>query len=88
MRIAIIGAGNVGGALGTAFSAAGHEVVFGVRDPSSEKTTAAVSAATGARAETPEEAVVGADVVLFALRWDAATGIAASLPSLDGRIVI
>ena len=32
MRIAIIGAGNVGGGLGAAFSQAGHEVVFGVRD--------------------------------------------------------
>jgi ketopantoate reductase len=35
MRIAIIGARSVGGALGTAFSAVGHAVVFGVRDPES-----------------------------------------------------
>src|SRR5438552_1552214 len=41
MRIAIIGAGNVGGGLGTGLAQAGHEVVFGVRDPDSEKTRAA-----------------------------------------------
>jgi hypothetical protein len=34
MKLAIIGAGNVGGALGTAWAQkAGHEICFGVRDP-------------------------------------------------------
>jgi predicted dinucleotide-binding enzyme len=88
MRIAIIGAGNVGGALGAAFSSAGHEVVFGVRDPSSEKVGAAVAGAKGSRATSPDEAVAGADVVLIALRWDAVAETVASLPSLEGRIVI
>src|SRR6187200_1818506 len=88
MRIAIIGAGNVGGALGAAFVAVGHTVVFGVRDPDSEKTIAAVRAATDASATTPVDAVAGAEVIVFALRWDAVPAIAAELPALDGRIVI
>jgi predicted dinucleotide-binding enzyme len=88
VRIAVIGAGNVGGALGAAFSAVGHEVVFGVRDPSSDKTRAAVLAASGSRATTPSEAVDGADLVVFALRWDAVADTVASLPALDGRVVI
>ena len=50
MRIAIIGAGNVGGGLGTGLAQAGHEVVFGVRHPDSEKTRAALKAAPGSRA--------------------------------------
>jgi len=87
MRIAILGAGNVGGALGTAFSSVGHDVVFGVRDPASDKTTAAVSAASS-RATSPGEAVDGADVVVFALRWDAVPDMIASLPPLHGRVVI
>jgi F420-dependent NADP oxidoreductase-like protein len=33
MRIAIIGAGNVGGTLGKMWAAKGHEVAFGVRSP-------------------------------------------------------
>ena len=53
MRIAIIGAGNVGGGLGAAFTRAGHEVVFGVRDPDSDKSRAAISAAPGSRAAAP-----------------------------------
>lgn len=36
MKIAVIGAGNVGGALGTLWAAKGHEIMFGVRDPSSQ----------------------------------------------------
>ncbi len=88
MRIAVIGAGNVGGGLGSALAAAGHSVVFGVRDPASPKTTAALSAISGATATTPAEAVDGADVVAFTLRWDAVPPIVAAMPSLDGRIVI
>ena len=37
MKIAVIGAGNVGGALGTLWAAKGHEIVFGVRDPQDAK---------------------------------------------------
>jgi 8-hydroxy-5-deazaflavin:NADPH oxidoreductase len=88
MRIAIIGAGNVGGGLGSAFRAVGHDVVFGVRDVSSQKTRAALDAAPGARAAQPAEAVRDADVVAFALRWDAVPETVAGMGSLDGRIVI
>ena len=39
MKLAIIGAGSVGGTLGTAWAQkkAGHEIFFGVRDPSPTK---------------------------------------------------
>jgi predicted dinucleotide-binding enzyme len=88
MRIAIIGAGNVGGGLGRAFAAEGHAIVFGVRDPDSPKTVEALADAPGAVATSPAEAVEGADVIVFALRWDAVADTVAELPSLDGRVVI
>ena len=88
MRIAIIGAGNVGGGLGTGLAQAGHEVVFGVRDPDSEKTRAATASVGGARATNPAEAALDAEVVIFALRWDAVPQNAAALPDMDGRVVI
>lgn len=88
MRIAIIGAGNVGGGLGRAFAAEGHAIVFGVRDPDSPKTAEALTGAPGAVATSPADAVDGAEVIVFALRWDAVPETVAELPSLDGRVVI
>jgi len=83
-----MGAGNVGGGLGAGLATAGHEVTYGVRDPDSEKTRAALAASRGAGAASPAEAVRSADVVIFALRWDAAGDTAGQLPSLEGRTVI
>lgn len=88
MRIAIIGAGHVGGGLGAAFAASGHDVVFGVREPESERARAALAAAPGTRATSLGDAVEGADIIVFTLRPEAVPGIVARLPSLDGRIAI
>lgn len=54
MRIAVLGTGSVGSALGASFASAGHDVVFGSRTPSD----AAVSHADAAR---------DADVIITAL---------------------
>jgi len=40
MRIAIIGAGSVGGALGTAWAGKGHEIVYTVRRPADDRVAA------------------------------------------------
>ena len=88
MKIAIIGAGNVGGGLGAGLAQAGHEVVYGVRDPASDKTRAALAATPRAVAGLPGEAAADADVVVFALRWDAVPATIRDLPDLDGRVVI
>src|SRR4029453_12248580 len=47
MKIAIIGAGNVGSALGHGGASAGHEIVFGVRDPNDTKVKEGVGSAGG-----------------------------------------
>ena len=88
MRIAILGAGNVGGGLGKAFAAVGHDVVFGVRDPESTKTQAALADIPDARAASPADAVEGADAIVFAVRPVAINSTVAELPPLAGRIVI
>jgi len=88
MRIAILGAGNVGGGLGRAFAAAGHDVVFGVRDPESTKTQSALADIPDAVAASPGDAVEGADVIVFAVRPVAINATVAELPPLAGRIVI
>jgi hypothetical protein len=56
MRLAIIGGGNVGGTLGTAWAQkAGYEIFFAVRNPTSDQTRAVVRRLNGrARAGTPK----------------------------------
>lgn len=88
MRIAIMGAGNVGGGLAAGLTNAGHEVVFGVRNPESEKARVALGSVSGSRATSPADAVLDADVVIFALRWDAVAQTVGELPDMDGRVVI
>ncbi len=72
MNIAIIGAGNVGGALGRSWTKAGHRVIYGVRDQQAEKTKVLL-AATGddAVAASPAEAVQAAEWVALATPWNA-----------------
>jgi 8-hydroxy-5-deazaflavin:NADPH oxidoreductase len=86
MRIGIIGAGSVGGALGRGWARAGHEVSFGVRDASDPKVTKLVEE-TGARAASVAEAAAGAEVVVFATPWGATQDAVKSAGGLAGKIV-
>jgi hypothetical protein len=90
MRIAIIGSGNIGSTLGAKWAAAGHEIVFGVRDPASDKARkAAASVAAGATLTTPMHALASGEVVLLAIPGDAvAATLADAGAALDGKIVI
>ena len=68
MKVAIIGAGNVGTALAKAIGRSGHEVIITSRDP---KDAAEAAAATGARvADSNAEAATQADVVIPAVAFD------------------
>ncbi|MGH7392192.1 MAG: NADPH-dependent F420 reductase [Candidatus Rokuibacteriota bacterium] len=89
MRIAIIGAGNVGGALGRAWAQCGHHVVFGVRDPAGGKIRTLVQAAgAGATAAGIGPAVAAADVVVLAIPWSATGDTIAAAGDLRGKILV
>jgi predicted dinucleotide-binding enzyme len=88
MRIAIAGAGNVGGALGKGWARAGHNIAYGVPDPSDPKHRPAAEAAGGARLGTVAEAVSGADVIVLAVPFGAAAEALAAAGDLAGRILI
>lgn len=76
MKLAIIGAGHVGSALGQGWAKAGHDVRYGTRAPAaSDHLTPSAAAAWGA-------------VVVLALPWSAAEAVVAGLGSLSGKIVI
>lgn len=87
MDIAIIGAGNVGGALTRACMRAGHHVHISAAHPGQAEE---VAAATGAiAAASNAEAVVESDVVILAVPYQNLAELAVSLvDELAGRIVI
>jgi predicted dinucleotide-binding enzyme len=89
MKIAIIGAGNVGGALGANWAQKGHDVAFGVRDPKAEKTQAVVAkAGAKARAASPADAAESADVIVLSTPWPTTEAAIRSMGSLKGKIVL
>src|SRR5450759_2690288 len=90
MKLAIIGAGNVGGALGTAWAQkAGHEICFGVRDQKADKTQALLRAiGAKARAGTAAEAAAFADIIVLAMLWPAAETAIRAMGSLKGKVIL
>jgi len=89
MRIAIIGAGNIGGNAARLFAVAGHQVAISFsRDPAALN---ALAADLGGTADTPERVTRGADIVVLSVPWglvDEALAAAGGPAALDGSIVI
>lgn len=88
MKIAIIGAGNVGSALGKGWAKAGHSVTFGVRDPQSPKTTKALEYFPEAVVSTVAEAARKAGVIVITTPPEAIIGLIPQLGDLSGKTVI
>lgn len=87
MKIAIIGAGNVGRALATSFTRAGHSVAITSRDA---EAAGSVAAATGSTvAASSLAAAAAADVVVLATPFSSAEAIAAEIgEAVVGKVVI
>ncbi|MEM8983019.1 MAG: NAD(P)-binding domain-containing protein [Pseudomonadota bacterium] len=88
MKIAIIGAGRVGVALGERWKAAGHAISFGVRDPKADayfdlRVEFSDSAISNNRA-----AARSSDVVLIATPWGKAESAVQSCGDLSGKVVL
>lgn len=71
MRIGIIGAGNVGSALGHRLAASGHQIVFGVREPKRGADAVKGGVPESARVSSASDAVRGSDAVILATPWGA-----------------
>ena len=87
--IAIIGTGDVARALGPAFAAQGHTIIYGSRDPGRDSVSQLV-AATGedASATTPSAAAVQAGIVVLAVPGMLVEEITKGLGDLNGKIII
>lgn len=87
MDVSIIGAGNVGMALGKAITRCGETVVFGV--PAPERHRDAVAALGPlARVTTAAEAIAAGEVVILAVPHVAVASIARSVDDWQGRVLV
>ncbi len=88
LKIGIIGAGHIGGALARLWVAAGHEVLISSRHPE-ELRPLAQSLGPKARVGTPREAALFGDVVLVSVPYGALPQIGQDLKAeLAGKIVL
>lgn len=87
MKIAIIGTGNVGGALTTKWANKGHEILLGVRDTANFKGKELLSN-PNTQAFSVQEAVQKAEVVVLATPAMMAVEVAASLGDTTGKVII
>lgn len=86
-KVAIIGSGNVGSALGSRLASAGFDVVFGVREGSDANDAVARTGGKARQAPIPD-AVKQAEVVFLAVPGAAALDAAKSLGADDGKIIV
>jgi predicted dinucleotide-binding enzyme len=87
MNIAIIGTGNVGGALATKWAQKGHCIFLGVNDTSSFKGKELLKN-PNTTVHTIKEAVHKAEVILIATPAPVAVEVAQSLGDTTGKIII
>ncbi len=87
MKIAIIGTGNVGGALATQWAKAGHEINLGVQDLSKFKGVELLKN-PNTQVFPIQEAVEKSEVILVATPAPAAVEVAKSLGDTTGKIII
>ena len=87
MQIAIIGAGNVGRALATSSTRAGHSVTISAAH---REHAQSVAQQTGARAATSNrEAVATAELVILAVPYPTVASVLADLDgALDGKVLV
>lgn len=89
MKIAVIGSGNVGGTLGRRWAEKGHEIVYGTRDPKSDKIKKLLKTTGGmAKASELKRAVSESSVVVLAIPWPAAEDTIRNLGDLKGKIIV
>lgn len=87
MKIAIIGTGNVGSALGGSLIRAGHDVTFAARDAA--RTRRVASELGAAAANSPAEAARGADAIVLAVPFGAVEAVASEIaPAATGKVVV
>lgn len=87
MKIGIIGTGRIGTAIGKRWVRAGHQVMFGSRDPQ-KAITSAERIGANASGGSYADAVNFGDVLLLSTPWNATREVLESLGSLEGKTLV
>ncbi len=88
LRIGIIGSGNIGGAVGLRWAAAGHHILFSSRNPE-ELVELVREAGPNARAGLPMQAVEFGDIIFIAVPYAALPQVGRDFAAMmQGKIVI
>lgn len=89
MRIGIVGTGNIGATLGSAWGARGHAITYATREPHST-TVRALVARSGPQAVAADvsAAVAGVELVVLAVPWDALREVLSDAPAFAGKTVV
>mgnify|MGYP001277104062 CR=1 FL=1 len=87
MKIAIIGTGNVGGALATKWASAGHEINLGVRDISSFKGKELLGN-PNTKVCTMAEAVQNSEIILLSTPAPATVEVVKALGETSDKVII
>jgi predicted dinucleotide-binding enzyme len=88
MKIAMIGAGSVGAALGNAWTKCGHEIAFGVRDPESAKARSLAQQFPTAHLLLNGEAAHNAEIIVLATPWQSTEEAVQTCGDLQGKTII
>lgn len=87
--IAILGTGDMGDSFGPRLAEMGYKIVYGSRNPDSEKVVALVEkTGNGASAATNVMAARKADIVFLALPWEPIEQILKRVGDMEGKIII
>jgi predicted dinucleotide-binding enzyme len=88
MRIAIVGAGRIGGNGARSWSRAGHDVLISFSRHPDQLAARAAELGDHVSAATPAHAVADADVVMLAVPWGAIDQALQEAGSLAGKVVV
>ena len=88
MKIAIIGSGNVGGALAKKWIQAGHKVLIGARFPLSDKNLQLAAEIGQDPFTSIESAVTQSEIILISIPATATVEVVKSLGNTAGKIII
>lgn len=88
MKIAVIGAGNVGGILALGWSNAGHEIVIGARNSNSHKIKKVTSQNSEIKIKSIQDASAEAEVILIAAAPTAIGEITSQFRDVRDKVII